>query len=337
MKALTGIVTTIAAMSLMVGCGTGTGNGNASTGSQAVKTIRLGMTTGPTSAQNIAAAHFADLVKQYSNGSIKVQIYPSSQLGTASAMLQDLSSNTMQMVVTATADTVVPQMQALELPYLFPNEDVAVKVANGPVANQINQLFLPKGMRVLANWDSGFREITTRNHPITGVDSMKGLRIRVINSPIWIDLFKALGANPIPMDYNQVYTGLQQGTVDAEENPISNIYGAHFYEVSKNLAMTSHSFGVATVLVSEPFWKTLTQDQQNALSKAVTETTSYETQLTKQQEQDYLKKMEQTGVKVTNPALAPFQQATQVVYKELEPSIGADLITQVEQAAKNAK
>lgn len=346
MKIIPCLAVMVVAISILAGCGTSASKSNPQStntsqgqggSNQPAKIVRLGSANGSDSPENLAATHFGELVTQYTKGSVKVQVFPNSQLGTASAMLQNLTTNTVQMVITASADTINAKLQVFELPYLFPNGDVAMKVANSPVADPVNQEFLNKGMRVLAYWQNGYRQVVTTDRPITGIESMKGLRIRVINSPIWINLFKAMGASPIPMDYNQVYTGLQQGVVQAVENPITNIYAAHFHEVAKNLAMTNHSFGVSPVLISEMFWKTLTKDQQDAISKAVNETTAYDIQLAKQQDEDYLKKMEQTGVKVTNPPLQPFQDATKVVYSQLAPAIGQDLINQVQDAIKNAR
>lgn len=310
--------------------------GHSDPANSATKIIRLGLVTGPTSAQNIAAQHFAELVKQRTHGSVTVQIFPNSQLGSSASMLQSLATGTVQMTITVTADTIVPKMQVFELPYLFPDEQTAVKVANGSIATSLNELFIPKGMRVLANWDSGFRHVITTNRDVTDINSMKGMRIRIINSPIWDTMFKALGAVPVAMDYNQVYTGLQQGVIESVENPLSNLYGAHFYEVAKHLSLTQHSFGAATVLLSDKFWRSLTADEQQAVSSAAQDTVNYETQLTLKQEQDFLAEMQKQGVKITRPALDPFQTVTKVVYDKLTPTLGADLIQQVQQAVKSS-
>jgi tripartite ATP-independent transporter DctP family solute receptor len=179
-------------------------------------------------------------------------------------------------------------------------------VVDGPFGKNLFSKLTDKGLIGLAYWDLGFRNVTNNRRPITKVDDIAGLKIRVIQSPIYIDLFNTLGANAVPLPFPEVYTALEQKAIDGQENPVSVILANKFQEVQKHLALTRHIYNPQAILISKKLWDKMSADEKKIISEAVAEATTYQRKLSRDTEAQALDQLKKAGVQVTE--LAPAEQ-----------------------------
>ena len=234
--------------------------------------------------------------------------------------MEGLQLGTLEMTLTYTGPmgNFVPEIKLFNLPYLFANREEAYKILDGPIGTEIADKLQKIGIRSLGWYENGFRNVTNNVRPINTLADMKGVKIRVMEDSLFIDSMKALGASPPPMAFGELYTALEQGTVDAQENPLGNIYTSRFQEVQKYLAMTGHFYSPVMLLVSEIFWKSLPPAQQQALAEA----RDYERKLSMDSEADYKKKLIEAGMKITEPDKAAFIAAVKPVFATAAKGIG---------------
>lgn len=219
---------------------------------------------------NIFAQKFADEVSVLSNGKMKIQVYPNSTLGGDRELLESCESGDIPFVVQNTAPQVafMPEISIFDLPCAFYNIRDARKAVDDPVFYAlIENVYARSGYRVLGFADQGFR-VTTSNRKIENIDDFKGLKIRTMENPNHIRFWKALGSNPTPMSFNEVYVGLQQGTIDAQENPYEVIASGRLHEQQKYILETNHIPHYISLIVSDEFYNKLSADQQKIVDKA---------------------------------------------------------------------
>jgi len=219
---------------------------------------------------NIFAQKFADEVSVLSNGKMKIQVYPNSTLGGDRELLESCESGDIPFVVQNTAPQVafMPEISIFDLPCAFYNIRDARKAVDDPVFYAlIENVYARSGYRVLGFADQGFR-VTTSNRKIENIDDFKGLKIRTMENPNHIRFWKALGSNPTPMSFNEVYVGLQQGTIDAQENPYEVIASGRLHEQQKYILETNHIPHYISLIVSDEFYNELSADQQKIVDKA---------------------------------------------------------------------
>ncbi|WP_028828812.1 TRAP transporter substrate-binding protein [Proteocatella sphenisci] len=219
---------------------------------------------------NIFAQKFADEVSVLSNGKMKIQVYPNSTLGGDRELLESCESGDIPFVVQNTAPQVafMPEISIFDLPCAFDNiKDARGAVDNPVFYNLIENVYIRSGYRVLGFADQGFR-VTTSNRKIENIDDFKGLKIRTMENPNHIRFWKALGSNPTPMSFNEVYVGLQQGTIDAQENPYEVIASGRLHEQQKYILETNHIPHYISLIVSDKFYNELSADQQKIVDKA---------------------------------------------------------------------
>ncbi|MCI0527704.1 MAG: TRAP transporter substrate-binding protein, partial [Nitrospira sp.] len=206
-------------------------------------TARLAHVLVTTEPQHLALVSMAGKVKERTHGNFNIQIIPGGQLGADLDATEATSLGAIEGTVTAPAalGTFQPQFAIFSHPYIWKDWDEAKKILRAPFVKEIeNQLITAKGLQVMDYWYFGWRHVFTQNKPINTLVDMKGLKIRVSKNRMFTETFKALGANPTPMDWPEVYQGLQQGVVDGAEAPIPTIYASKLYEVTKHLALTYH-------------------------------------------------------------------------------------------------
>lgn len=288
------------------------------------RVVKVATSTQATHIYNVGMEHFAKLVKDKTKGELDIQIFPAAQLGSERDFVEGLQLGTLEMTLTSTGPmgNFVPDIKLFNLPYLFANREEAYKILDGPIGTEIADKLLKIGIRSFGWYENGFRNVTNNKRPINSVADMKGIKIRVMEDSLFIDSMKALGASPLPMAFGELYTALEQGTVDAQENPLGNIYTSRFQEVQKYLAMTGHFYSPAMLLVSEMFYKSLSPELQKALAEAGAEARDYERQLSIDSELDYKKKLLDAGMKITEPEKAEFIKAVKPVYAKAAKSIG---------------
>lgn len=225
------------------------------------------------SKKGAAGAAFKGLVEGATGGNVNVKVFPASQLGNERELIEGVKIGTIQMAfVSGAISGFYKEAMVLDIPYLFANGPVAWTVMDGPFGDAMAADILQKtGMRVLAFGETGFRNFTNSTRPIKSPADMKGMKIRVMETPVYVNMVKALGAAPTPIAWSEVYTALQQKVVDGQENPVATIVQAKLNEVQKYLTLDGHSYGVDFFLINDKFYKSLPQEtQQLVKTSAVT-------------------------------------------------------------------
>jgi tripartite ATP-independent transporter DctP family solute receptor len=278
----------------------------------------------------------AEILKEKSNGTIQVEVYPNSELGGNREMLEQLQLGTLEMCAPSVAflGGFTDKTALLDLPYLFKNNEAAQAVLDGEVGKKMFDALEPSGFVGLGWLTTGWRHVTANKEIHTPAD-MKGLKIRVMDNPMHIDHFNALGASATPMAFSEVFTALQQGTIDCQENPYYNIKGNRFYEVQKYIIKTGHIYDTAPLIASKVFWDGLSEDHKSLIKEAMVEVLDYERKLSMEDEVKTENEFKNNGVNVvielTDEERAAFRKASQVVYDKYSKTIEADLIKKVEE------
>lgn len=220
--------------------------------------------------QNVAVSAFKEMVEERSNGNIRVDIYPAGQLGDARTIVEGLQMGTIEMadVENGPMGRFVPEAMLWDLPFIFRDLEHAHTVLDGEIGRNIQEKFPEVGIRHLAYNDGGFRYFTNNERPIKSMDDLEGLKIRVMESEVMIDTINAFGASAAPMAFGELYTALQQGVVDGQENPMNLIYSQRFYEVQKYLSLSGHFYYPRQYLASENWWQGLSDEQRMILAEA---------------------------------------------------------------------
>ncbi len=278
--------------------------------------LKLGTSTQPTHIYNQAAEYFGKLVAERTGGDIEVQVFPAAQLGSERDMVEGLQLGSLEMTLTSTGPmgNFVPQVKLFNLPFLFKDRESCYRVLDGEIGTSIADRFTTVGIRSLGWFENGFRNITNSKRPINSPADMEGLKIRVMEDDVFILTMKALGASPLPMAFGELYTALEQKTVDAQENPLAVIHSSRFFEVQKYLAMTGHFYSPAVLLISEITWKTLTPEQQQIITEAAAEARTYEREISLKADQELEAACAEEGMIITHPDKAPFAAAVAEVY-----------------------
>ena len=294
-------------------------------------TFKLGNATAPDHAYNVGARKYAELVAQRTGNKVKIDIYPATQLGSERDLVEGLQLGTVDLVVTSTGPLggFVPKMFVVDLPFLFRDKEHAYKVLDGPIGKGLLDAFSAKGIKGLAFWENGFRHITNNVRPIEKPEDLKGIKIRTMENKIHLASFKAWGASPTPMAWGEVYTALQQKTIDGQENPIAIIYTAKIFEVQKYLALTGHFYSPSPILMSEKSFKALPQDIQKIMVDTALECATFERNLLRDDEAKQIADLKAKGMQVTTPNKKPFQDAAASVYKEFEGQFGKEMIDRI--------
>jgi tripartite ATP-independent transporter DctP family solute receptor len=289
----------------------------ASAAAAADTVIKLGTSTQPSHIYNQAARHFEKIVEDKTGGAIDVQVFPAAQLGSERDMVEGLQLGSLEMTLTSTGPlgNFVPQVKLFNLPFLFKNREQCYAVLDGEIGQSIAGLFPKVGIRSLGWYENGFRNITNSRNPINKPEDMKGLKIRVMEDDVFILTMKALGASPLPMAFGELYTALEQGTVDAQENPLAVIHSSRFFEVQDYLAMTGHFYSPAMMLISEITWKQLSEEHKKIVADAAEEAKEYERQISKEADENLLAELKKEGMEVTFPDKEPFIKAVAPVYE----------------------
>jgi tripartite ATP-independent transporter DctP family solute receptor len=262
-----------------------------------------------------AAVRFAEVVKAKTGGRVEVQVAPSAQLGDDAAMVTalrtgalDFSANSQGAVANAVAE-----YAAFGMPFMFSSPAAAFKLLDGPLGKELADKSAEKGLILLGTWDNGIRQMTNSKRPITKVDDVKGLKMRVPPDAVLVDIVTALGAEAQQIKFAELYVALQQGVVDGQENPLVNIHASKLYEVQKYLAMTNHQFQMTPFLMSKRSWDKLSDADKKAVREAAAEATTLQRKLSAEADEKLLADLKAKGVQVTTVDKAAFAKATSSV------------------------
>lgn len=281
--------------------------------------IRLGHTSNKGEPFYAGVEKWKELVEQRSNGTIKIELYPSSQLGNKEDLLDQLVQGEPICTLADGAyfyDRGVKDFGIIFGPYLFDNWDQAYKLYRSNwYQEQSKKLEEKAGIKIVAsNWRFGVRQTLSRK-PIKSLEGFKGLKIRVPTNIIQLKGEEVLGATPTPMALSEVYTGLQQGTIDAVENPVALLYYGKFHEVAKYLLLDAHVYNITNLVVGKKFFDKLTPEQQKLLTDTCYEAGEYQNKLSEESDTALLKKMQEEGVTITTPDDAFKQQLVETSRK----------------------
>lgn len=262
---------------------------------------------------------FAEIVKEKSGGKIEVKLFPGGVLGGDVQTVSALQGGVVEMLVlnAGILASNVKAFGAVDLPFLFNSGEEADKVMDGAFGKSLADKLPATGLVGLAYWELGFRNLTNERRPVTKLEDIKGLKIRTIQSPIPVELFNALGANAVPLPYTELYTALETGTVDGQENPSANIINAKFYEVQKYMTLTRHQYNPQIVLVSKKFWDGLNDEEKAVLQQAAVEARDFQRKVSREQDAAALEEIRKTGMEVSE--LSP--EETQKLRDAVKPMI----------------
>jgi C4-dicarboxylate-binding protein DctP len=294
--------------------------------------IKFSHVVAPDTPKGQAAEKFKQLAEEKTKGKVKVEVYPNSQLYKDREETEALQAGAVQMLAPSLSKfgpMGAREFEVFDLPYIFPNSTVLHRVMDGEVGKKLFGKLEAKGIKGLAYWDNGFKQMSA-NKPLRTVADFKGMKMRIQSSKVLDAQMKALGANPQVMAFSEVYMGLQQGVVDGTENPVSNLYTQKMHEVQKHLTISDHGYLGYAVIVNQKFWEGLPADIRAQLEQAMAEATAFERDIAKKDNDDALAKVR--AAKTTEVYVLPLQGRQEwykvllPVHKEFEDKIGKDIV-----------
>ncbi|MEY4978929.1 MAG: hypothetical protein RLZZ352_1199 [Pseudomonadota bacterium] len=249
---------------------------------------------------------FAEIVTAKSGGKIKVNLFPGGTLGSDQANVSALQGGTLEMASMNSGifASQVKEFAIFDFPFMFGNTKEADAVMDSAFGKSLHKKLEDKGLVGLAYYELGFRNITNSKRPIKSVSDLEGLKLRVIPNPINVDWVKALGANPTPLPWPEVYAALEQNAVDGQENPVATINSAKLYEVQKHMVLSNHQYNPQSVVISKKFWEKLTPAEQKIIQDAATESAKYQREQSRAQATGILDNLKKNGMQVTELSAA---------------------------------
>lgn len=350
-KKLSVLVASVMAVSILAGCGNSAAPSSTSTtaadttaaaqtgetkapvtpAADAV-TLKLGFSTNEEDPRAKASQEFKKEVEEKTGGSVVVEIYPAGQLGGDAALIEAmaLDSGTVDIIITDASNfaTYEPKMGISALPFQFNGFEDAWEFMDGEIEKEAEDLLIEQNMRVLAHYDNGFRCVTNSKKEINTPADLANMLIRTPENPVIMATMKALGANPQPLAFSELYQALQQGTYDAQENPIPVIHNNNLYEVQKYLSVTNHIYSGMCFTITESTWNKMSAEQQAIVDAAAKASAEFNREMNKQQTEEMISTLAEKGMIITEPDLAPFSEATAGVANDLKDTYG-DLLDKV--------
>lgn len=286
--------------------------------------IRLGHVGFSGSLFEKTANYFEKIVEERSQGAIDVRVFGASQLGKDKEMMQAVRLGNLEMCLPSTVvPAVAPIFGFQELPFLFKDRAHVERALLGPVGWKLNEVLKEKGYVILGYWENGFRKITNNTRPIKTPADLKGIKLRTPKSPARVKLFKTLGANPTSMSFKEVFSALQQGVIDGQENPMAQIMSAKFYEVQKYLSISNHVYTPAYPLIGKKFFEGLRPELQYTLKVAGADAGVY-ARKTGAQMDDVLMEEAKKHMGINVIDRAAFMEASESLYEDYPKEFGAD-------------
>jgi len=292
-------------------------------------------TTTPDHPYTLGMVRYAQLVRERTHGRVNIVIHHSRQLGDERQVVEGLQLGTIHLTVTSTGPLggFVPAINVLDLPFLFRDAAHAHAVLDGDIGQGLLRRFADVGIVGLAFWENGFRHLTSAKKPIHGPGDLKNLKVRVMENRVHQAAFRQLGADASPMAWGEVFTSLQQGLLDAQENPIPIISTFKLYEVQKFLSLTGHVYSPAPVLLSRKSWDRMSPDIQRILRDTAGEVARVQRSLVRSQEQKQIGELKAKGmVVIESPDKAAFRAAMRPVFEQFEAQFGKDLVQRIRDA-----
>jgi len=300
--------------------------------------IRFGYGLAEDSNQGRAAKFLAEDLSKRTGGKLRMKDFGSASLGSDMQMQNALIGGAQEMAVVSTATLVgiVDDFGVYDLPFLFRNEHEADAILDGPFGQKMAAKLQDKGLVGIVYWENGFRNLTNSKRPITRIEDLQGIKLRVMQNPIYIDMFNGFGANAVPLSFSELFTALESRTVDGQENPVNTIQSSKFYEVQKYLSITKHVYSPWILLASKKWWDGLSADEKKAIHDSAVASRDFERKDSREAGAKALEFLKQKGMQVTvigdkevdrmqeatRPAIAKFAAAG---HAELVKALTSDL------------
>jgi len=294
--------------------------------------FKLGHVAEPDNPYALGAGVFADRVKERTGGKVTIKMFPSSQLGSEDKLIEGLVIGSVDYALTTTA--VLGQFEERLLvfgfPYIFRNREHAYKALD-TIGMELGKNLEKKGIKVLGYYENGVRHMINNKRKILVPDDMKGLKMRVMPTQVYIELMKALGSDPTPMNFGEVYSACQTGIIDGLEVPAVHIWQRRFYEVNKYVSLTAHTYESEVMMMSMKSWQKIPESVQRIMMDAMKESLAYQRKLAFEKESEYFQKIKDTGKTTIDPVDTKlFAERTKVVWEKLGAKVGMDLINRIQ-------
>lgn len=290
--------------------------------------LRVGSTTEPDGHYVKGVKEFKAKVEEYTQGKVEVRIFPSSQLGNERDLVEGVGLGTLEMAIVSIGP--LPNFSSdfllFDLPFIITDRDKAYEVMDGEIGQAILASLEPKGIKALGFWENGFRHITNNNKAIVHPEDVAGLKIRTMENPIHIDTFKHLKSIPTPMGWGEVFTALQQGTIDGQENPLVIIATNKLWEAQRHLSLTGHFYSPAVFMINKAKFDGFSQDIQEAILKAEKEARDWERDYSRQLDEKLATELNDNGFIVTEVDKGEWIEFVQPVYDLYKDKINQDYI-----------
>jgi TRAP-type transport system periplasmic protein len=335
-KILFGLMMVIAILCLAA-CGSGgkeasTGTKSTSgetSGSTKAKVLKVGSVNNDKHTLFAGYTKFKEIVEEKTKGSVKVEIYPNGLLGNDRTMIEGLQLGTIESVGVSTSMLAnwAPSMLAFDLPFTIQDEATADKVLDGSFGKKAAEQLEKENILLYGYMENGFRHLTNSKHEVKSVDDVKGLKIRTMQTPLNLATWEALGTNPTPLAYTELFTAMEQKVIDGQENPYGNMALDKFYEVQKYLTKTSHVYNPMGFVFSKKFMDTLGPEEQKVIEDAAQEASTFQRELNRKKSDEFLQTLVDNGMVVTElskEAAKEFEESVQSVHKDFEEKIGKD-------------
>lgn len=311
---------------------------------QDVKTriIRFGYGLSESSNQGRAVKYFAEELSKRSGGKLKLKGFGDASLGSDIQMQNALIGGAQEMMVgsTATLVGIVKDFGVYDLPFLFNNEKEADAVLDGPFGEKLLKSLNDKGLVGLVYWENGFRNLTNSKRPITKVEDMGGIKLRVMQNPVYIDMFNRFGANAVPLAFSELFTALETGTVDGQENPVTTIQSSKFYEVQKYLTISRHVYSPWIMLASKRWYDGLSADEKKILNEAAVASRDFERKDSREASAQSVAYLKEKGMQINELSPAELDRMREMVkpaFDKYAADGGAEVLKDLQAAITAAR
>lgn len=288
-------------------------------------TLRLAHVVNEQDGFHVAAMEFRDLVAERTEGKVTVELFPNASLGDERTLLEGMQIGSVDMGVITNGPVAnfVEEMAVFELPFLFPSREAAYRVLDGDIGQELLDRLSQVNLKGLAYAERGFRNLTNSQRPVTSPADLDGLRIRVMENPVYTDTFRELGANAIPMAWTEALTAMQQGTIDGQENPVGVVHSFKLNETQTHMTMTRHTYAPAIFVMGMPAWSRLPDAAQEVIVQSARDAAAHERAVNAEAEARQLDELKASGMQVIEDAdLAAFQAAVAPVYEKYGTRFG---------------
>nr|WP_315295793.1 DctP family TRAP transporter solute-binding subunit [Mammaliicoccus lentus] len=295
------------------------------------KIIRLAHTGSDTHQYSIASQKFKKLVEEKSDGKMKVNVYGDGSLGNEDELVDQTMTGTIQMTTVAADSSLsntMPEMNLFGIPYLFDSKKDVYTKLDGKPGKDLLELAKKKDMKGLGYWEVGFRHFTNKKREIKHPEDMENLKLRVQSAKVWNEHLKTLNAIPTPISFSELYSALDQGVVDGQENPLPTIYSQKLFEVQKYISLTNHTYTPAVVLMNDDYYNQLTKKEKQIVNESIVESTDYQRQYIAKQEKKIKKQLKDEGMIITNVNRDEFKNKTKHVDSQITDQVPKSIVRQ---------